>query len=145
MPHTTGEIFGCGMTDTETEELLNALTTIGNIDIVIYGDILIGNDILIDIAARRHASLVDDRTASTAHIVSTVGTARAVNTDDRTAIHRIAERVGNRVEGRGGGCDNRIEFAIINERRLLMLPEELMDHSGIGCRKPKLAVHLIAD
>lgn len=41
MPHTTGEIFGCGMTDTETEELLNVLTAIDRIDIAIYGDILI--------------------------------------------------------------------------------------------------------
>lgn len=136
MPHTTGEIFGCGMTDTETGELLNALTAIGCIGIAIYGDILIG------IAVRRHASLADDRTASTARIVSTVSTARH---DDRTAIRRIAKRVGNRVEGRGGGGDNRIEFAIIDERRLLMLPEELMNHSDIGCREPELAVHLIAD
>lgn len=127
MPHTTGEIFGCGMTDTEAEELLNALTAIGCIGIAIYGDILIG------IAARRHASLADNRIDNTARI------------DDRTVIRRIAERVGNRVERRGGSCDNRIKFAIIDERRLLMLPEELMDHSGIGCRKPKLAVHLIAD
>lgn len=93
MPHTAGEIFGCGMTDTETEELLNALTAIGNIDIAIYGNIPIGIDIRNDIAARRHASLADNRT---------VITARTARTDDRTAIHRIAKRVGNRVEGRGG-------------------------------------------
>lgn len=93
MPHTTGEIFGCGMTDTETAELLNALTAIDNIDIAIYGDILIGIDIRNDIAARRHASLADNRT---------VITARTARTDDRTAVRRIAERVGNRVEGRGG-------------------------------------------
>lgn len=101
------------MTDTETEELLNALTAIGNIGIAIYGDIIIGNDIIIGIAARRHASLADNRAAITARIVSTVSTARI---DSRTVIHRIAERVGNRVEGRGGGSDNRIEFAVIDER-----------------------------
>lgn len=142
MPHTTGEIFGCGMTDTETGELLNALTAIGNIAIAIYGDIIIGNDIRNsidirdDISARRHASLADNRTASTACIA---------RTDDRTAIRRIAKRVGNRVEGRGGSRDNRIEFAIIDERRLLMLPEEFMNHSDIGCGETELAVHLIAD
>ena len=65
------------MTDAETgEELLNALTAIDRIDIVIYGDITIGNAVRNDI----HAGLADNR----------------------TAIRRIAERVGNRVEGRGG-------------------------------------------
>lgn len=82
------------MTDTETEELLlNALTAIDRIGIAIYGDILI------DIDARRHASLADYRTVDTTRIVSTASTDHP---DDRTAIHRIAERVGNRVEGRGG-------------------------------------------
>ena len=107
MPHTTGEIFGCGMTDTETEELLNALTAISRIDIAIYGNILIGNAVLLignavllignavrnGIAARRPDNLADNRTAITN------STARP---DDRTAISRIAKRVGNHVEGRGG-------------------------------------------